>query len=94
MYFGETKSRDRQFKSCRDFVQLALRLESKGAIVERDNRKLRIMAQQPASEIGSVLTRVPPDASDLTCAEILKAHRIACYGVGREGSIMKALVFV
>lgn len=94
MYFGETKSRDRQFKSCRDFVQLALRLESKGAVVEKDNRKLRVMAQQAPCEIGSVLTHVPPDAADLTCAEILKAHRIACYGVGRESLMMKALVCV
>jgi len=45
MYFGETKSRDGHFKSCRDFVELALRLESKEAIVEQDIRKLRMMAQ-------------------------------------------------
>jgi 6-phospho-3-hexuloisomerase len=25
------------------------------------------------------------------CTEIMKAHRIACYGVGREGLMMKAL---
>jgi 6-phospho-3-hexuloisomerase len=48
-------------------------------------------AQRALSEIGSVFAHISPDAGNLMCAEILKAHRIACYGVGREGLMMKAL---
>ena len=59
--------------------------------MEKDSRTLRVMAQQALSEIGSVLAQVPADTGDLMCAEILKAHRIACYGVGREGLMMRAL---
>src|SRR4249919_4282140 len=49
------------------------------------------MAQQALVEIGSVFGRVPADTADRMCDEILKARRIACYGVGREGLMMKAL---
>src|ERR1700675_186035 len=49
------------------------------------------MAQQALVEIGSVFSRVPTDPADRMCDEILKARRIACYGVGREGLMMKAL---
>jgi 6-phospho-3-hexuloisomerase len=49
------------------------------------------MAQQALVEIGSVFSRVPADTADRMCDEILKARRIACYGVGREGLMMKAL---
>ena len=49
------------------------------------------MARQALSEIESVLDRLAADAADRMCDEILKARRIACYGVGREGLMMKAL---
>jgi 6-phospho-3-hexuloisomerase len=49
------------------------------------------MACQALSEIESVFARVAADAADRMCDEILKARRIACYGVGREGLMMKAL---
>src|SRR6266446_9949906 len=49
------------------------------------------MAQQALAEIGSVFRRVPADPADRMCDEVLKARRIACYGVGREGLMMKAL---
>src|SRR5260370_30336784 len=49
------------------------------------------MAQQALVEIGSVFGRVSADTADRMCGEILKARRIACYGVGREGLMMKAL---
>src|SRR6266852_4621599 len=49
------------------------------------------MAQQALAEIGSVFSRVAPGMADRMCAEILAARRIACYGVGREGLMMKAL---
>src|SRR6185436_7209796 len=49
------------------------------------------MVQQALSEIGAVFSAVSVDAADRMCGEILKARRIACYGVGREGLMMKAL---
>lgn len=49
------------------------------------------MAETAIAEIGAVLARTPSDEADRMCAEILKARRIACYGVGREGLMMKAL---
>ncbi len=49
------------------------------------------MARQALSEIESVFARVAADTADRMCDEILKARRIACYGVGREGLMMKAL---
>jgi 6-phospho-3-hexuloisomerase len=49
------------------------------------------MACQALSEIESVFARVAADTADRMCDEILKARRIACYGVGREGLMMKAL---
>ena len=49
------------------------------------------MARQALSEIESVFAGVAADTADRMCDEILKARRIACYGVGREGLMMKAL---
>src|SRR5215813_1381836 len=49
------------------------------------------MAQQALSEIGSVFDRVAVGTPDRMCDEILRARRVACYGVGREGLMMKAL---
>ena len=49
------------------------------------------MAKLALSELAEVLRRVSPDAPERMCAEILRARRIACYGVGREGLMMKAL---
>ena len=49
------------------------------------------MAQQALVEIRSVFGRVAPGTADSMCGEILNARRIACYGVGREGLMMKAL---
>jgi 6-phospho-3-hexuloisomerase len=49
------------------------------------------MARQALSEVESVFSGVAADAAGRMCDEILKARRIACYGVGREGLMMKAL---
>ena len=49
------------------------------------------MAQKAIAEIAGVLERTAPDEAERMCSEILKARRIACYGVGREGLMMKAL---
>jgi 6-phospho-3-hexuloisomerase len=49
------------------------------------------MAQTAIGEIAGVLARTGSDEAERMCAEILKARRIACYGVGREGLMMKAL---
>jgi 6-phospho-3-hexuloisomerase len=49
------------------------------------------MAQEALSEIGAVFSHLTDDVGERMCAEILRARRIACYGVGREGLMMKAL---
>ena len=54
-------------------------------------RTFHEMAHTAISEIEEVLTRTAVDVAERMCAEILKARRIACYGVGREGLMMKAL---
>ena len=59
-------------------------------MVEQDSGKFHQMAQQAVSEVGSVLAKVQFAEVELMCAEILKARYIACYGVGREGLMMKA----
>jgi 6-phospho-3-hexuloisomerase len=53
--------------------------------------RVQAMARQALSEIDSVFDRLAADAADRICDEILSARRIACYGVGREGLMMKAL---
>jgi 6-phospho-3-hexuloisomerase len=42
-------------------------------------------------EIRGVLENDAADEVDRLCDELLKARRIACYGVGREGLMMRAL---
>ena len=52
---------------------------------------IQIMAAQALGDLGRVFAALAPNTGELLCAEILKARRIACYGVGREGLMMKAL---
>ena len=56
-----------------------------------ERRGVQAMAHQALSEIQLVFDRLDADAAGRMCDEILKARRIACYGVGREGLMMKAL---
>jgi 6-phospho-3-hexuloisomerase len=56
-----------------------------------EGHRLQTMARQALSEVGAVFAGVAADTADRMCGEILKARRIACYGVGREGLMMKAL---
>ena len=42
-------------------------------------------------EIRGVLEAGAAGETDKLCDELLAAHRIACYGVGREGLMMRAL---
>ena len=59
--------------------------------METQTRSFREMARMAIGEIDGVLARTPVDAAERMCHEILLARRIACYGVGREGLMMKAL---
>lgn len=52
---------------------------------------VRVMAQEALSEIATVFSHLTDDVGERMCAEILQARRIVCYGVGREGLMMKAL---
>jgi 6-phospho-3-hexuloisomerase len=55
------------------------------------SNRLRGMARRALAEIEGVFGRIEEDAAARMCAEILDARRIVCYGVGREGLMMKAL---
>ena len=59
--------------------------------MDKNGRTLQAMARTALSEIGAVFELVGDDVAERMCAEILQARRIACYGVGREGLMMKAL---
>ncbi len=48
------------------------------------------MAAQAMNEIGAVFKDIHPDTPRRLCETILNAKRIATYGVGREGLMMKA----
>jgi 6-phospho-3-hexuloisomerase len=52
---------------------------------------LQAMGRRALGEIGAVIDRIPAGDIAQLCGEILAAGRIACYGVGREGLMMKAL---
>jgi 6-phospho-3-hexuloisomerase len=52
---------------------------------------LQAMGRRALEEIGAVLDRIPAADIELLCSEIRAAGRIACYGVGREGLMIKAL---
>jgi 6-phospho-3-hexuloisomerase len=58
---------------------------------EKASPALRAMADQALAEVGEVFARAHADALERMAAEIARAYRIACYGVGREGLMMKAL---
>src|SRR5882724_12979599 len=64
---------------------------SRGESVQIIATPLIALARQALSEIEAVFNRIAPDTADRMCGEILAARRIACYGVGREGLMMKAL---
>ncbi len=51
----------------------------------------RELASSAVREVGEVLDRIPPETAERLCGELEAARRIACYGVGREGLMMKAL---
>ncbi len=55
------------------------------------DHNLQTMAHQALSEVERVFAALAPDMGERLCDEILKARSIACYGVGREGLMMKAL---
>lgn len=51
----------------------------------------RELAAGAAGEVADVLARITPDTAERMCDELERAQRIACYGVGREGLMMRAL---
>ena len=52
---------------------------------------LHQMAGRALGELGGVFEDTDEAALDTLCDEVLAARRIACYGVGREGLMMRAL---
>ena len=49
------------------------------------------LALAATREVAGVLTHTPAKVFEVMCDELERAHRIACYGVGREGLMMRAL---
>ena len=52
---------------------------------------VQAMGRRALAEVGGVLDGVSAGDVEAMCSEIRGARRIACYGVGREGLMMKAL---
>ena len=57
---------------------------------KKSNFDISIVSQGVLKEIGAVLSQIPAAVTESLCTEILNAHRIVCFGVGREGLMMKA----
>jgi 6-phospho-3-hexuloisomerase len=49
------------------------------------------LGRRACDEVAAVFTLATTDAAARLCDEILAARRIACFGVGREGLMMRAL---
>src|SRR5947209_6779328 len=52
---------------------------------------IQTMASQALKDLEKVFAALASDTGERLCAEILRARRVTCYGVGREGLMMKAL---
>ena len=48
------------------------------------------MIDQSLAEIRGALTAIPPGTAERLVAEVVAARRIACYGIGREGLMLRA----
>jgi 6-phospho-3-hexuloisomerase len=48
------------------------------------------MVKQALGEVGDALSGVGQDAADRICDEIIRARTIVCFGLGREGLIVRA----
>lgn len=48
------------------------------------------MARQVCDEAGAVFAALAPDTATRLCDEVIGARRIACFGVGREGLMVRA----
>ena len=49
------------------------------------------LADEALDELGAVFAALSPDAAEPLLDELVQAHRVALYGVGREGLMMRAL---
>lgn len=56
-----------------------------------NTHNVHLMSQRALDELGAVFTALNPETPEKMCNALLEAKRIACYGVGREGLMMKAL---
>ena len=52
---------------------------------------LHALARQALAELDAALGRIAPDAGERMADEILRAGTIVCYGLGREGLMVRAL---
>lgn len=52
---------------------------------------IQAMARQALAELSAIFDALGPDQAERMCDEIVRARRIACYGAGREGLMIRAL---
>jgi 6-phospho-3-hexuloisomerase len=55
------------------------------------NQSLAELAERASGEMAAIVGQVPGEALDEACDAVTGAGRIAVYGVGREGLMMRAL---
>jgi 6-phospho-3-hexuloisomerase len=61
------------------------------ATASRRDADVHALARQALAEVGAVFAALLPGTAERLCDEILDARRIACFGVGREGLMIRAL---
>ena len=61
-----------------------------GTAASAGHRPALARVRPALEEIAAVLEAVDPGTVDRLCQEILAARRIFCYGVGREGLVLRA----
>jgi 6-phospho-3-hexuloisomerase len=49
------------------------------------------LANQALAELQDTFARIDPGAADRLAEELLEANRIVCYGLGREGLMIRAI---
>ena len=65
--------------------------EKDSGFVTKHRNDIPTLARQACNEVAAVFTPATKDAAGRMCDEIMGSRWIACYGVGREGLMMRAL---
>jgi 6-phospho-3-hexuloisomerase len=60
-------------------------------IILMTSTSVQDMSRQALADMGAVFERLDPMMAQRLCDEIVEARRIACFGAGREGLMIRAL---